>query len=202
MVEFKAFPKIPRVSKGVVITEKIDGTNACIVVVDPMEKDPHGEATELQVFAQSRNSVITPEKDNYGFARWVQTNVEELKKLGPGYHYGEWWGNGIQRNYGLSQKRFSLFNVGRWADQHGTNEQWGYREGQQFVPECCYVVPILSKKRIDLALQEAEDLLRAKGSVAAPGWGKPEGFILWMNDTYSKFLLENNDIPKSLVAAA
>ena len=29
--EFKAFPKIPRVSKGVVTTEKIDGTNACVL---------------------------------------------------------------------------------------------------------------------------------------------------------------------------
>ena len=38
------------------------------------------------------------------------------EELGEGVHRGEWWGNGIQRGYGLQNgdKRFSLFNVHRW----------------------------------------------------------------------------------------
>ena len=52
----------------------------------------------------------------FGFARWVETNRERLiTLLGPGLHFGEWWGSGIQRGYGLTKgdKRFSLFNVER-----------------------------------------------------------------------------------------
>lgn len=188
--EFREFPKIPRVSKGVCITEKIDGTNACVVV---------GE--DGAVSAQSRSRMITPEADNYGFAKWVAAHAEELKNLGPGYHYGEWWGQGIQRRYGLEEKRFSLFNVGRWADLHETNYMW-HKEKQQFAPECCYVVPIISQKRVDLALFEAETTLRSVGSLAASGFMKAEGFILYMNGTYSKFLLENDDIPKSKMTNA
>ncbi|MCJ7726507.1 MAG: hypothetical protein MUP76_09000, partial [Acidimicrobiia bacterium] len=44
---------------------------------------------------------ITPEVDNYGFARWVKDHEEELRTgLGAGLHFGEWWGQGIQRRYG------------------------------------------------------------------------------------------------------
>lgn len=178
MIEFKEWPKIPRLTKGVCVTEKIDGTNACVVI------DEDGN-----IGAQSRSKLITPESDNYGFARWVAVNSDELVKLGPGHHFGEWWGNGIQRRYGMTEKRFSLFNVGRWADVHGTNEQWGYRDNQQFAPACCYVVPILSRQRVDLALQEAEYALTHNGSIAAKGFMNPEGFVLFMNDTYQKFII-------------
>ncbi len=69
------------------------------------------------VGAQSRTKIITPKEDNYGFAGWVERHADELKELlGPGYHYGEWWGNGIQRKYNMERKVFSLFNVGRWGE--------------------------------------------------------------------------------------
>ena len=48
-IQFEAFDKIPRLKRGCVITEKIDGTNAQIYI---------------------------PEA--------------ELRKLGPGRHFGEW----------------------------------------------------------------------------------------------------------------
>ena len=35
--------------------------------------------------------------------------------LVPGRHFGEWWGSGIQRGYGLDEKTFSLFNAYRWG---------------------------------------------------------------------------------------
>lgn len=112
-VNFEAFPKIPRLNRGMVITEKIDGTNAAVVIVahadidhiDRQDGSPlqlfDGDARNLVaqtdahfVFAQSRNKFITPGKstDNYGFAGWVQRNVESLVSLlGEGRHYGEWW---------------------------------------------------------------------------------------------------------------
>lgn len=69
------------------MTEKIDGTNGQIVIT------PEG-----QVFAGSRNRYVEPGNDNYGFAQWVKSNEAALRDLlGPGRHYGEWWGAGIQR---------------------------------------------------------------------------------------------------------
>ena len=106
MPEFVAFPKIPRLVRDIIITEKIDGTNASVYV---------GE--DGQVMAGSRSRWITPTDDNFGFAKWVAANADELRTgLGIGTHYGEWWGAGVQRKYGLTEKRFSLFNVSRWAE--------------------------------------------------------------------------------------
>ena len=95
---FVAFDKIPRLRRNVIVSEKIDGTNAIVWIGEDF----------TTIRAGSRSRWITPEDDNYGFARWVAANRDELLKLGPGYHYGEWWGAGIQRRYGLDHKRFSL----------------------------------------------------------------------------------------------
>ncbi len=106
-MEFQAWPKISRFfDSKIIISEKIDGTNACVII---------GE--DGSIAAQSRAKIITPNDDNYGFAGWVERNADELKTLlGPGYHFGEWWGNGIQRKYGMDKKVFSLFNVHRWGE--------------------------------------------------------------------------------------
>lgn len=153
-VEFREFPKIFRLNRAVVVTEKLDGTNGCVVV---------GE--DGSVAAQSRSRIITPEADNFGFAKWVQANEDELRTLGPGYHYGEWWGSGIQRGYGLTEKRFSLFNVTRWAESR---------------PACCGVVPVILQGENEdgfLVAYKALGMLREHGSYAAPGFMKPEGIV-------------------------
>src|ERR1700760_1069627 len=118
MTEFKPFASIARLSRDIVITEKLDGTNACIHI------GPDGE-----FLTGSRTRWITPADDNYGFSKWAHDNKESLMSLGEGTHFGEWWGAGIQRNYGLKEKRFSLFNVARWNTEQR--------------PECCHIVPIL-----------------------------------------------------------
>ena len=104
MTEFQEFQKIARLSRNCSITEKIDGTNACIYI---------GEDGEF--LTGSRTRWITPEDDNYGFAKWALAHKDELMALGPGRHFGEWWGSGCQRGYGLTngEKRFSLFNTSR-----------------------------------------------------------------------------------------
>jgi hypothetical protein len=106
MTEFKPWPKIARLNRDITITEKIDGTNAAVIVTE-----------EGEVAAQSRTRIITPDADNFGFARWVAEHAETLVDLlGPGRHFGEWWGQGIQRRYGLTEKRFSLFNTARYGE--------------------------------------------------------------------------------------
>jgi hypothetical protein len=205
MIEFQAFPKIPRYRRNVRISEKLDGTNAAVAWVPwslENESDPnvilwkeladqHGVSVGMHaLLAQSRQRFITPARvkpknDNYGFAQWVDANAQELTKLGPGYHYGEWWGYGIQRGYGLPEKRFSLFNVSRWGDDNPN------------LPACCHVVPLLADCLPSQIEQHVEDL-RLNGSKASPGYMRPEGVVVWhtQSKSYYKILLDGDDQPK------
>lgn len=76
-LEFQEFPKMARLSRDIIITEKIDGTNAQLLIT---------EAGDLLV--GSRTKWITPQDDNAGFARWVEENKENILKLGVGRHFG------------------------------------------------------------------------------------------------------------------
>lgn len=173
--EFVPFPKIARWSREVIITEKIDGTNASIIVSD--------DGTEL--WAASRTKLLMPPDDNFGFRAWVEANKSELLKLGPGQHFGEWWGAGIQRRYGLKEKRFSLFNTHRWGDG-------------AIRPVCCGVVPVLVKGTADDMEENVEcalDILRTGGSLAAPGFMQPEGIVIFHvagGHLYKKTLEKDN----------
>lgn len=175
MAEFKEFGKIHRLNRKVIVTEKLDGTNACVVVRE-----------DGTVSAQSRSRVITPTDDNFGFAAWVSANADTLRELGPGYHFGEWWGQGIQRKYGLTEKRFSLFNVHRWSDSR---------------PGCCHVVPVLAEGIGFGLVNECIERLRLEGSVAAPGFMKPEGVVAYHTpgNALFKVTLERDEEPKSRV---
>lgn len=206
MIAFQEFPKIPRYRREVALTEKIDGTNGAVVwhphdvnvmndtAIAIMEiVDQHGtNLGPYELHAQSRGRFITPARikpknDNYGFAQWVEDHKEDLRALGPGYHYGEWWGYGIQRGYGMPEKHFSLFNVNRWG------------EGKQQQPACCDVVPLIGYiKPSDIETHVEQ--LRKNGSYAAPGYMRPEGIIVWHSQSkqYYKIFLEGDDTPKSL----
>lgn len=180
-MEFKPFPKMARLSREVIITEKIDGTNAQIFITEDGE-----------IRAGSRKRWITPEDDNFGFAAWVEEHRDELLTLGPGRHFGEWWGNGIQRNYGLDHKRFSLFNVSRWNDDNPP-------------PACCHVVPLLYQGpfctgEVVLNLH----WLAENGSLAAPGFMQPEGVIVYHVAARAGFkkTIEKDDVPKSIASRA
>ncbi len=177
MNEFLEFPKIARLSRECVVTEKIDGTNSSIFISE--------DGTFL---TGSRTQWITPEKDNYGFSRWAHDHKEELLKLGIGHHFGEWWGSGCQRGYGLAkgEKRFSLFNTYRWS-MFGT-ELKSYpclnptlpMKTQQYAPACCYVVPVLYEGIFDTCLIDGLLLtMKEQGSRVAPGFMNPEGIIIY-----------------------
>jgi hypothetical protein len=175
------FPKIPRLSRDMVVSEKIDGTNAQIEITQIFTI---GDRPVIRVRAGSRNRWLTLENDNYGFCAWVNNNAEELLALGEGNHFGEWWGQGIERGYGLKEKRFSLFNSKRWAERY-IYTQLGMHpvilnEGQQFAPDCCCVAPVLYRGAFDLSkVDVCIAHLRAFGSAAAPGFTAPEGVIVF-----------------------
>ena len=183
-MEFVEFPKIARLSRECTISEKIDGTNGVIFI---------GEDGTFKV--GSRTRWLTPETgDNHGFLLWAMTNKDELLKLGPGRHFGEWWGSGIQRGYGLQkgEKRFSLFNTYKWSDALGQR------------PACCSVVPVLYNGLFTTYFaEEAMKRLADEGSVAAPGFKLPEGIIIYHHaaNLYFKKTLSKDEEWKGKQAA-
>jgi RNA ligase len=179
MITFEPFPKLARLYREVTITEKIDGTNAQVIITEDGE-----------IEAASRSRIITPQDDNYGFAAWVDKNKAELLTLGVGRHFGEWWGKGIQRAYSKPERCFSLFNTGRWNKEN--------------IPPCCGVVPVLySGTYKPSCIPEALRLLRNEGSLAAPGFMSPEGVVMWHDHAraYFKVTLDNDEMSKGEAAA-
>lgn len=209
---FEPFPKIARWSREVIITEKIDGTNAQVLIEEAQTivSDAAIIVEGMSVCAGSRNRWITPGKgtDNHGFAMWVHDNARELVKLGPGRHFGEWWGQGIQRGYGLTEKRFSLFNVSRWGqiyEAHVAGHETAF-------PKCCYLVPVLARGAVDAPtwpgspslVEDAMTALALRGSYASPGFGKPEGIIIFhtANGALYKKTFEHDSAGKEAAQAA
>jgi RNA ligase len=196
-IEFQKYPSISRYRKPISITEKVDGTNAAIGIVKGMTgpecrssfpEEDYGdvmtfvglEDETFTVYAQSRNRLITPDKDNHGFARFVWDNALELvKTLGEGIHYGEWWGSGIQRGYGLAkgEKHFTVFNPERYD-----------LIGQELVT----AVPVLytgpaylpytpAATQSNDAVEYTMHLLKQNGSSLpfAKGFDNPEGVVVF-----------------------
>ena len=194
---FEPFPKIARLRRDCVITEKIDGTNASITIIDEWVNGfPTGT---LKLWPASRTRWIDVEHDNAGFAAWCVEHDEELKTLGVGTHYGEWWGQGIQRRYGQDRKRFSLFNTARWGNSAGILNS-DPRDGMpQARPTCCDVVPVLYQGPFgDQWVQASLDYLAEHGSRAAPGFRDPEGVVVFLaaSRTLFKVTLHNDEKPK------
>lgn len=179
MMEFQAWPKTPRLNRPMCVTEKIDGTNAAVIITD-----------DGQVGAQSRNRLITPESDNFGFAAWVYANADSLAaELGPGRHFGEWWGGGIQRGYRNPFKTLSLFNADKW-------------EGVEFDTLGLECVPVLYRGPFSTeAIDRAVAGLRAGGSHLDSGT-PAEGVAVWHSAARQVFkvLLENDEGHKGAAA--
>lgn len=193
-MSFEKFPKMGRLYREIIITEKLDGTNAQVHIELPENVPDTTKVLAvvggLCIMAGSRNKYITPADDNYGFADFVFKNAKELAALGLGRHFGEWWGKGIQRGYGLEERKFSLFNTTRWYDQENH---------KKLCPVVCDVVPLLYKGPFEERwIQHALYELRINGSAAAPGFMKPEGIVTFHTaaNVGFKTTIENDSQPK------
>ncbi len=225
---FREFPKVARLSRECLISEKIDGTNTQVFVWDELHSlpAPEGEVTTsispppadvpwiwtdegIHVAVGSRTKWITPTDDNHGFAKWALAHAAELVTLGHGRHYGEYWGSGINRGYGLpkGEKRLSLFNVARWC-LHGQTPQRiptadpRVEKWQDMLPPCVGLVPLLYRGIFTTdACEQAIAELRLFGSKASPGFAKPEGIVCWHTAANMGFkkTLEKDETPKSLI---
>ena len=211
-MKFTEFKKIPRLSRDIIVTEKLDGCNNQIFIVkkDTIFNDNTSDYENYQdwliaknddcfMFVGSRNRwlQIGKQTDNHGFASWVQENSNQLFELGEGRHFGEWYGYKIQRGYGLDYKRFALFNVSKWQNK-GENL---YDENQKYCPSCCEVVPILYEGIFDTTLIDMTlHNLITEGSRAVPGFMNPEGIIIYHTASaqYFKKTCQNDEKPKGL----
>lgn len=176
-----SFQKIARLSRPIVVTEKIDGINAMIAV------NGNGD-----IRARTRSRWLSASNDTFGFAAWVQAHRDELLQLGPGNHFGEWWGAGIARGYGLTGRRFSLFDLDRWSVDR---------------PGCCNIVPVLYRGPFEQnfilkGIRDAMARLQYGGSIVAPGFMDPEGIVVWHEAAGVMFkkTLGGNGAPKSRAA--
>jgi hypothetical protein len=185
-----------------VITEKIDGTNAAVVVIPEVNEPNPANGILVDghwVYAQSRTRLIPlkarglddinwRKQDNAGFGEWVRLNaVALIDFLGPGHHYGEWWGHGIQRGYGLEKgdRRFSLFNTKRW----------GFLEDPRAAPDIpgLGAVPVIEQYTFDTnVIRDAFTELIGGGSYAAPGYMNPEGIVVYHSASDQVFKVTDN----------
>jgi hypothetical protein len=184
---FQRMKSIPRLMRDVIVTEKIDGTIASIFITEDGQS----------MYTASRSRWITPADDNYGFAKWAASRGEELLQLlGPGHHFGEWYGNGIQRKYGLKEKRFALFNVQRWASQRNVDKFADLIPNATLVPSWLDVVPILGFGMFDThAIMAVAGALQEVGSLLVPGFRQPEGIVIYhkAGDALFKYTFDKND---------
>jgi hypothetical protein len=113
-------PSVPTPPSAVTYRPKVklDGTNAAVRI------EANGD-----IFAQSRTTDLTPQKDSMGFARWLFSTpglVEEFKgevfcSSFQTTIYGEWCGKGIQKGTAIStvEKTFAVFAVQQDATVEG-----------------------------------------------------------------------------------
>jgi hypothetical protein len=112
-------------------TVKLHGTNSALYQV----------LNDKKMFAQSKNNIITPEKDNYGFAKFAYYHEQHdrfdrmfdfIRKNYPDSYknhetaviYGEWCGSNIQENVALFNldKMFVIFAIKLVDKNH--HERW------------------------------------------------------------------------------
>jgi hypothetical protein len=170
-LKFEEFEKLERMKRNCTITEKVDGTNSQILF-----------GADGEILVGSRKREIWPEGwldkpkgcDNFSFAKWAHDNHKALFEfLGEGRHFGEWCGGKIRRGYGLREKKFLLFNSGRFG------------EGKQVIPDELKeaglgVVPVLfegefTTDTVDRVMVE----LKESGSKFVEGFMNPEGVVVY-----------------------
>jgi hypothetical protein len=125
-------------------TVKLHGTNAAVGF------DENGE-----MWLQSRNRVLTLQRDNAEFAHFVHSLPEEVHQILKQFSiiwYGEFIGAGIQKGVAISEldKMFIIFNV-RYLENEEIGNKWIEDFDTQFITD--KQLNILNENRIGLISQ-------------------------------------------------
>lgn len=132
---------------------KLDGTNAAI------QFSKNGD-----IVFQSREKIITPQDDNYGFAKWASNvvadennfvSVRELAEAGNTVTiFGEWCGPGIGKNVAINKipnKIFAVFaiQVNHTLIINSQDIEDNLSDFQYNLPDDVYVIPWYSSITVD-----------------------------------------------------
>lgn len=175
-------------------TVKLHGTNGGVRV------------SNSNVVAQGRNVVLTPEQDNFGFAKFVESRKLDFRMLSAIATksisdevtlYGEWCGQGIQKKVAITSLPkmfvvFAIYNHSRdaWVDIHSVkpnelelktlNDQSIYliTQAQTFEVSVDFAAPIPAAERISQFTLQVEDCCPFAKFLGAEGMG--EG-IVWIS---------------------
>ena len=163
---YSSFPSIERLENiYCIISEKIDGTNGLI------------EINETNVRFGSRNRYISFSDDNAGFANFFKDYEARFKDAAkdittdesyPLRIYGEWFGCGIQRNYGLKDKLFMPF-----SSFYG-EKLIEYQVPNVITPNIMYTGKF-SMEIVDTCMQQ----LKLNGSGVVKDYKQPEGIVIF-----------------------
>lgn len=173
--KFVAYPKTRRLEdETVTISEKVDGTNGVLFIHKPHLCDVLNGSTDAPyILAGCRSRWLkdddTKSWDNHGFGKWVAENAQALHALPEGFHYGEWYGKGINHGYGMKERRFMLFNRKRY-------------ENLTYLPKCVELETIIEDDVPVAELSSVIDRIKNKatvnGSFHIPESGMVEGLIM------------------------
>lgn len=184
-MHFESYQKIEQIGRlYMTITQKIHGSNAQILIESVAHEWQPAECgyQDYNVIAGSRTRWLTPDDDNYGFAQWVMDNRYELiEKLGVGRHYGEWCGKGINAGEGLIEKHFVLFNWHKFRTMP--------------LPSRVMTVPLLYSGKFSFnAINEVMEDLKQTGSKLVPGYMKPEGIVIQIDEQKYKKVFDDESV--------
>lgn len=223
--EFPKFKKVPRWSRDIIITEKIDGTNALVDIeevsgvsqydaVKQVENDPYTIAANFEDLPEGTVQFMRAGSRE----RWLAPKAKNARILGgkssevDNYGFAQW----------VNDNAFELFKLGV-GTHYG--EWWGQGIGRKYGgrprsfslfnvgrwtdptvrPACCEVVPTLyAGANHEGGISNALDTLLNFGSIAASGFMQPEGIVIFhtaSGQLYKK-LLEKDELPKGLAASA
>ena len=165
-VNYNSFPSIERLENiYCIISEKIDGTNGLI------------EINETNVRFGSRNRYVFFNDDNAGFANFFRDYEARFKDAAkdiitdesyPLRIYGEWFGCGIQRNYGLKDKFFMPFHL------FYSKKLIEYQIPNIVTPNIMYAGKF-SIEVVDACMQQ----LKLDGSGVVKNYKQPEGIVIF-----------------------
>ena len=187
MSEYPKYPSIERFENIYsVISEKVDGTNGLMEIHEVFPK-PDSDVTHVVTFG-SRNKWIDVHSDNAGFANFFTPHIDKIVRVPeilkanavneldnrnkacnmPIRIYGEWFGQSIQRTYGLKQKLFMPFHtlLAKALIEAG-------------VPNI--IEPfIFYTGKFDKSISDGfMDTLKTHGSCVVPGYFQAEGIVVY-----------------------
>lgn len=194
-MKYPSFNKIERLENiYCIISEKIDGTNGLI------------EINYDSVKFGSKNRYLESHEDNAGFMNFYsyhknifintakELNEKEIEISGetltkyeeiyPIHIYGEWFGKGIQRGYGLDKKFFMPFNP-EYAELLIEHE----------VPHIVRPYILYEGKFSEKVATSSMHFLKEEGSYVIPKYMKPEGIVIYF-PKYNFYLKDTFEGPK------